>query len=115
MSSLPLPPSAMCRNLSVSSCAGPSDAGLGHALEQPKHSPGWSRTCRFVQLDAGYKPGSGEGCHGAADIHTGQGWMMAEKLICFSRDQGNPWFLMLSQMNKEMYSDLTSDTETGVF
>lgn len=67
--SLPLTPSAACGNLSVSSCAGPSASCLGHALEQPKHLPGLFRTSRFVQLDIGYKPGSGEGCHGAADPH----------------------------------------------
>lgn len=89
----PFPPSATCKNLSVTMpvlvllllC-------LGHALDQPKRLPGWFRTCWFVQLDIGYKPGSGEGCHGAADTHIDQGWWAGvydgKKLIRFFQ---RPW------------------------
>lgn len=56
-----------------SACTGPSAACLDHELEKTEHLPGCFRTCRQVQLDIGYRAGSGEACHGAAGTDAGRG------------------------------------------
>lgn len=106
----PSPLSYMWKPQCSSAGAGPSAACLGRALEQPKHLPGWLRTCGFVQLAISLGVGR-DAMVQLTPMLAGagvQGCMTAEKLIWFFQ---RPWkpsvpYVVPSEQGDVLWFDL---------